>query len=52
MPKDHTDAPKHFRGLGIRIEDNILVTEDHPKNLTETCPKLVEEIEKVMDASL
>ena len=48
VPKDHTDAPKHFRGLGIRIEDNILVTKEDPINMTETCPKLVEDIEKAI----
>ncbi|KYN36963.1 putative Xaa-Pro aminopeptidase 3 [Trachymyrmex septentrionalis] len=38
-------APSHFHGLGIRIEDDILVTENGPEILTKNCPKEVAEIE-------
>lgn len=34
-----------YRGIGIRIEDDILVTEDGCRNLTEAAPKSIEEIE-------
>lgn len=34
--------------IGIRIEDNILVTEDGPENLTASSPRTIAEIEKVM----
>lgn len=38
-------APSHFHGLGIRIEDDILVTENDSEVLTKNCPKEVAEIE-------
>ncbi len=34
--------------LGVRIEDDILVTEDGPVNLSEYAPRSVEEIEELM----
>jgi Xaa-Pro aminopeptidase len=44
---DPTDEsiPEQFRGIGIRIEDDILKTKDGILNLTEKMPKTVEEIE-------
>lgn len=36
---DDDEAPACFRGIGIRIEDDILVTADGPENLTEGAPK-------------
>lgn len=34
-----------YRGIGIRIEDDILVTENGPVNLTAEAPTTIEEIE-------
>ncbi|XP_020288872.1 probable Xaa-Pro aminopeptidase 3 isoform X2 [Pseudomyrmex gracilis] len=42
-----TSVPSHFRGLGIRIEDDILVTASGPEVLTKHCPKAVAEIENL-----
>ncbi|MCA9568661.1 MAG: aminopeptidase P N-terminal domain-containing protein, partial [Myxococcales bacterium] len=36
---DDEEAPECFRGIGVRIEDDILVTPDGPENLTEGAPK-------------
>jgi Xaa-Pro aminopeptidase len=36
-------------GLGIRIEDNILVTRKGPVNLMKNIPKIAEEIEELMN---
>ncbi|HTN53531.1 MAG TPA: aminopeptidase P N-terminal domain-containing protein [Anaeromyxobacter sp.] len=47
VPEDDESAPKGMRGVGIRIEDDILVGEDGPVNLTEAVPKEVTEIEAV-----
>lgn len=44
-------APKEFHGIGLRIEDDILITEDGVEVLTESCPKTVEEIAKVVKSS-
>jgi Xaa-Pro aminopeptidase len=40
------------KNLGIRIEDDILVTEDGFENLTETAPREIDEIEKLMKGKL
>ncbi len=39
------DAPAHYKGIGIRIEDDILVTEGGNENLTLAAPKERAEIE-------
>ncbi len=38
-------------GLGIRIEDDIVVTKGEPINLTKAIPKEVDDIERAMKAS-
>lgn len=45
MNKVDKKIPKKYRGIGIRIEDNILVTKDGYENLSEGIVKSVEEIE-------
>ncbi len=45
IPPDDTLAPEAFRGIGIRIEDDIHVTADGPENLTAACPKQVDDVE-------
>uniref|UniRef100_A0A8D9AAW4 Probable Xaa-Pro aminopeptidase 3 n=1 Tax=Cacopsylla melanoneura TaxID=428564 RepID=A0A8D9AAW4_9HEMI len=48
ISKDCQDARPEFRGLGIRIEDDILIDKSgNVENLTGNCPKRVEEIEAV-----
>ncbi len=42
---DATDVPEELRGIGIRVEDDILVTPDGYENLTATVPKEIDEIE-------
>ncbi|PJA51925.1 MAG: Xaa-Pro aminopeptidase [Candidatus Marinimicrobia bacterium CG_4_9_14_3_um_filter_48_9] len=46
----NSDAPEKFRGIGIRIEDDILITRDGYENLTHT-PKSVEDIERLCSKS-
>ncbi len=41
-------APDRFKGIGIRIEDDVLVTETGVENLTAALPRKIEDIEKWM----
>lgn len=48
IPPDDKSAPAKYRGIGIRIEDDVLVTKDGNKNLTEKVTKDPDEIESLM----
>ncbi len=39
------NVPKHFRDIGVRIEDDILITAKGSYNLTASCPKTVKDVE-------
>jgi len=45
--KDDNNAPKALRGIGVRIEDDIIITPTGHINLTEKMPKTVADIEKI-----
>ena len=46
FPAHDKKIPKKFRGIGIRIEDDILVTRNGAQNLSEGIPKEIKEVEK------
>ena len=50
IPPDDKSAPAKYRGIGIRIEDDVLVTEEGNRNLTSKVPKNADEIEELMNS--
>ncbi|MFE4532570.1 aminopeptidase P family protein [Streptomyces anulatus] len=45
---DDLTVPEEYRGIGVRIEDDILVTEDGNRNLSDTLPRQADEVEAWM----
>ena len=42
------DSVIRYRGIGIRIEDDVLITKDGHEILSHECPKEQDDIEKLM----
>ena len=42
---DDLTVPEELRGIGVRIEDDILMTEDGPVNLSADIPRTAEDVE-------
>lgn len=47
LDKNDKNVPKKYRGIGVRIEDDILVTRCSYKNLSSKIPKNIKDIEKL-----
>ncbi|MGW1883554.1 aminopeptidase P family protein [Streptomyces sp. NPDC001970] len=45
---DDLTVPAEYRGIGVRIEDDILVTEDGNRNLSASLPRQADEVEAWM----
>ena len=45
---DNTNVDECWRGIGIRIEDDIAITKDKPEVLSANVPKTTQEIEALM----
>jgi Xaa-Pro aminopeptidase len=45
LPADDLDIPEAYRGIGIRTEDDIVITSKGYENLSKDIAKTVEEIE-------
>jgi Xaa-Pro aminopeptidase len=46
IAKDNDKVGPEWRGIGVRIEDDILVTDGDPDNLTASIPKRVDEVQR------
>ncbi|HOT34923.1 MAG TPA: aminopeptidase P family protein, partial [Rhodoglobus sp.] len=42
---DDLSVPEEYRGIGVRIEDNILVTETGAENLSVGIPRTADDVE-------
>ncbi len=52
FPPDDERLPEGFRGIGIRIEDDVLVTESGFEVLTKAVPKQIDEVEALRREAL
>lgn len=48
MNSKNTSLPKEYRGIGIRLEDDILITVNGPVVLSRKCPKHIDDIEQIV----
>lgn len=48
IPANDTSVPKEFRGLGVRIEDDVLVTSKFSEVMTSLAPKEISELEEII----
>ncbi len=48
IASDSKKVAKRWKGMGVRIEDDVLVTKDGYDVLTKDTPKTIDEIEKLM----
>jgi Xaa-Pro aminopeptidase len=51
VPADCPNVDEKWRGIGIRIEDDVLVTEQGHEVLTRSVPKTIPDIEALMQGS-
>jgi Xaa-Pro aminopeptidase len=52
IPENDMTVDQKWRGIGIRIEDNIAVTDTGCENLTINAPKSVADIEALMQQKM
>jgi Xaa-Pro aminopeptidase len=45
------DVPERWKGIGVRIEDDILCTAGAPENLTAAIPKEIEALERIVGSA-
>ena len=47
LDENDTSIPKKYRGIGIRIEDDVLITQEGCENLSQGIAKTIQEIESI-----
>jgi Xaa-Pro aminopeptidase len=51
VAESDSGAPSHFRGIGIRIEDDVLIQAEAPRVLSHSIPKTVDDVEQACRAA-
>ncbi len=52
IPKDTKDVDPKWWGIGVRLEDDILITPQGPRNLSEKLPRKPEAVEAIVREAL
>jgi len=45
--RHETSVPEQYRGIGIRIEDDVMITGREPRVLTSAVPKEISDVSKL-----